>query len=45
MIKKVKRLLIVAGYYFERETDPQFQWGHPDEWSEAEWYFFNKEKR
>lgn len=31
-------------YWWAKNTDTQFQWGHPDEWSDAEWFYYKKEK-
>lgn len=30
-------------YWWQRQTDTQFQWGHPDDWNDAEWYYYKKE--
>jgi hypothetical protein len=31
-------------YWLEKATDPYWQWGHPDEWSEAEWFYYMLDK-
>lgn len=30
-------------YWWEKNTSAHWQWGHPDEWSDAEWYYYKKE--
>lgn len=34
----------ILRYWWERLTTPLFGWGHPDYYSDAEAYFFNKHK-
>jgi len=38
MLKRIR-------FWWIKQTDTQFQWGHPDDWNEAEWYYYNKESR
>ena len=41
---KIKKAITRIKFWFEKQFDPQFMWGHPDEWSEAEWYYYEKER-
>lgn len=36
------RALTRVKYWMEKTFSPNFGWGHPDEWSDAEWFYYKK---
>jgi hypothetical protein len=41
----IRRRKTRLGYAWQKFTDRQWMWGHPDEWSEAEWFYYRKERK
>lgn len=43
-MSKWRALVTRLRFWYAKQTDPQFMWGHPDEWNRAEWFYYKKER-
>lgn len=40
----IRRRKTRISYWWQKFCDPQWQWGHPDDWTDAEWYYYQKDR-